>query len=79
MFLYTFCEVDTDSHSLFSTQNTGYHEGDKYSPDNHEAEAVEAIRVTDAENVTAIHQHYHTEANQRYPRGRHRRRHRRNG
>ena len=54
-----------------------HHEGDKYSlvSDKDEAaEAMAAAALSVADNVTTIHQHYHTEANHWDRRGRQRRR-----
>ena len=79
LMLFTFCIEKANSHLPFSTENivNSHHEGDKYSlvSDKDEAaEAMAAAALSVADNVTTIHQHYHTEANHWDRRGRQRRR-----
>ena len=77
--LFTFCIEKVNSHLPFPTESrvNSHHEGDKYSlvSDKDEAaEAMAAAALSVADNVTTIHQHYHTEANHLDRRGRQRRR-----
>ena len=77
--LFTFCIEKANSHLPFPTESrvNSHHEGDKYSlvSDKDEAaEAMAAAALSVADNVTTIHQHYHTEANHWDRRGRQRRR-----
>ena len=79
LMLFTFCIEKANSHLPFSTENrvNSHHEGDKYSLDadkDEAAEAMAAAALSVADNVTTIHQHYHTEANHWDRRGRQRRR-----
>ena len=79
LMLFTFCIEKANSHLPFPTENrvNSHHEGDKYSLDADKDEAVEAMAASAlsfADNVTTIHQHYHTEANHWDRRGRQRRR-----
>ena len=79
LMLFTFCIEKANSHLPFSTENivNSHHEGDKYSLDTDKDEAAEAMvaaALSVADNVTTIHQHYHTEANHWDRRGRQRRR-----
>jgi len=79
LMLFTFCIQKANSHLPFPTENrvNSHHEGDKYSLDADKDEAVEAMAaaaLSFADNVTTIHQHYHTEANHWDRRGRQRRR-----
>ena len=68
LMLFTFCIEKANSHLPFPTESrvNSHHEGDKYSlvSDKDEAaEAMAAAALSFADNVTTIHQHYHTEAN----------------
>jgi len=79
LMLFTFCIEKANSHLPFPTESrvNSHHEGDKYSlvSDKDEAaEAMAAAALSFADNVTTIHQHYHTEANYWDRRGRQRRR-----
>ena len=79
LMLFTFCIEKANSHLPFSTENTvnSHHEGDKYSLVSDKDEAAEAMApaaLSVVDNVTTIHQHYHTEANHWDRRGRQRRR-----
>ena len=79
LMLFTFCIEKANSHLPFPTENrvNSHHEGDKYSLDADKDEAAEAMAASAlsfADNVTTIHQHYHTEANHWDRRGRQRRR-----
>ena len=79
LMFFTFSIEKANSHLPFPTENrvNSHHEGDKYSlvADKDEAaEAMAAAAFVVTDNVTTIHQHYHTEANHRDRRGRQRRR-----